>query len=256
MSQIGDGRDTNAWEDSWLPCGPLSAFMTYRFIYSCGFSPATTIRELVMSLNGVWPDDWCARFDVLNSFPLPSLNDSIRDHVLWGDDCTSCSRFEVRNAWASLEGSYPVVPWYKSVWFSGHIPKHAFCLWLACQRRLPTQDRLLWKDEPPDLECSLCGQSVDSHAHLFFQCTFARKVWDNVLRIVDLTTMPYVWDQILETISDSNHRPKRLKQKLAVATSVYFIWQERNRRLFTGDRRNAMQIIQVIVQTLEIRVAG
>ncbi|XP_024990681.1 uncharacterized protein LOC112524970 [Cynara cardunculus var. scolymus] len=45
VSQIGDGTDTNAWEDSWLPCGPLSAFMSYRFIYSCGFSPATTERN-------------------------------------------------------------------------------------------------------------------------------------------------------------------------------------------------------------------
>ncbi|XP_024964651.1 uncharacterized protein LOC112504926 [Cynara cardunculus var. scolymus] len=127
---------------------------------------------------------------MLSSYTVPSLNDAVCDKVLWGADCTTRSLFSVSTAWESLDGTHPIVPWYKSVWFSGHIPKHAFCLWLACQRRLPTQDRLIWKDEPPDLKCLLCGNCIDSHAHLFFQCVFAREVWESMLLLVDLRTMP------------------------------------------------------------------
>ncbi|XP_024958928.1 uncharacterized protein LOC112499890 [Cynara cardunculus var. scolymus] len=205
-----------------------------------------------MCWNGVWPDDWCQRFTVLHTSPLPLLT-SVHDRVLWGDDYNACSDFTVTNAWASLEGNHLVVPWSKSIWFSGHIPKHAFCLWLACQRRLPTQDRLHWKDEPPDLECLLCGQCMDSHEHLFFQCSYAGDVWTSILHSTDLKDMPSRWDQILEAISDSNRHPKLLKQKLAVAAAVYYIWQERNRRLFTEDRRTTLQLITVIKDSISIR---
>ncbi|XP_024963821.1 uncharacterized protein LOC112504083 [Cynara cardunculus var. scolymus] len=95
VSQIGDGKDINAWEDTWLPCGHLTAFMSYHFIHSCGFSIGTTVRELIMSLGGVWSDEWCSRFDVLTSAPLPSLIDAHRDQVLWGGDSTSISGFKV-----------------------------------------------------------------------------------------------------------------------------------------------------------------
>ncbi|XP_024964454.1 uncharacterized protein LOC112504742 [Cynara cardunculus var. scolymus] len=233
----------------------IEAFISYRFIHSCGFSTATTVRELVLRLDGVWPDEWRTRFAEICSAPLPLLNDSVCDYVLWGDTSASCSKFSVSNAWASLEGTYPVVPWYKSVWFSGHIPKHAFCLWLACHKRLPTQDRMLWKDESSDLKCSLCGLFIYSHSHFFFQCNFAHEVWDSILHRVDLTTMPSSWDHILEAISDTGRRPKRLKQKLAVAASVYYIWQERNRRLFSEDRWTSMQLIKIIDHTIATRAA-
>ncbi|XP_024964359.1 uncharacterized protein LOC112504640, partial [Cynara cardunculus var. scolymus] len=253
VSLIGDGRWTNAWEDSWLPRGNLSAFLSYRFIHSYGFSTATTVRELVLRLDGVWPTKWRTRFAEICSAPLPVLNDSVCDYVLWEDNSASCSKFSVSKAWASLEGTYPVVSWYKSVWFSGHIPKHAFCLWLACHKRLPTQDRMLWKDEPPDLKCSLCGIFMDSHSHLFYQCNFAHEVWDSILHKVDLTTIPSSWDHILEAIFDTDRRSRSLKQKLAVAASVYYIWQERNRRLFSEDRRTSMQLIKLIDHTIATR---
>ncbi|XP_024963365.1 uncharacterized protein LOC112503582 [Cynara cardunculus var. scolymus] len=225
--EVGDGRDTNAWEDGWLSCGHLSAFISYRFVHSFGFSTFTTVRDLLMSWEGVWPDDWSSRFAELHSSPLPLLIDSVRDRVLWGEDRTSASNLTVSNVWALLEGSHPIVPWHKAVWLSGHIPKHAFCLWLACQRRLPTQDRMLWKDEPPDLECLLCRHCMDSHSHLFFQCSYAHEV--------------------LETISDSSRRPKSVKKKLALAASVFYIWQERNRRLFTEESHTTLQLIKVIM---------
>ncbi|XP_024972771.1 uncharacterized protein LOC112511401 [Cynara cardunculus var. scolymus] len=190
------------------------AFISYRFVHSCGFSTFTTIRDLIMSWNGVWPDDWCSRFAVIHNSPLPLLNDSVCDRVPWGEDRNACSDFT---------------------------------------RRLPTQDRFLWKDEPPELKCSLCGQCMDSHVHLFFQCQYAHEVWNSILHITDLRDMPSMWDHILVVLSDSRRHSKSLKQKLAVAASVYYIWQERNRRLFTEDRRTTLQLIKVILDSISIR---
>ncbi|XP_024976232.1 uncharacterized protein LOC112514133 [Cynara cardunculus var. scolymus] len=172
------------------------------------------------------------RNDELTTSPLPSLNDSVRDRVLWVDNNNSGMDFTVSTAWSSLEGNHLVVPW---------------CL--------PTQDRMLWKDEPPDLECSLCSTCMDSHSHLFFQSSFSREVSDSILHVVDWMNMPDSWDQIMEVISDTRRSPKRLMQKLAFVASIYYIWQERNRRLFIENRRTAVQLIKEIWSKISIRVA-
>ncbi|PWA78109.1 hypothetical protein CTI12_AA217300 [Artemisia annua] len=35
-----------------------------------------------------------------------------------------------------------IAGWHKLMWFSQNIPKHAFILWLAVQKKLPTQDNI------------------------------------------------------------------------------------------------------------------
>ena len=109
------------------------------------------------------------RYAHLRSIVLPTMNDNVHDTFAWADENDNLNDFSVSLAYKSLDGPHEVVPWYSLVWFKGHIPKHSFCLWLACLKRLPTQDRLfLWKHEPPDMKCSLCLSCMDSHSHLFF----------------------------------------------------------------------------------------
>ncbi|PWA62510.1 hypothetical protein CTI12_AA360790 [Artemisia annua] len=42
--------------------------------------------------------------------------------------------------------------------------------------------------------------------------------------------------------------------KLILAASVYFIWQERNRRLFTGVSRNVESVINCIKDSVKTRL--
>ena len=71
--------------------------------------------------------------------------------ICW--DANRNGEFSVREAYVSLDDQHPIVPWHDSVWFKGHIPKHSFCLWIACLRRHPTQDRIgVWKHDPPRYE--------------------------------------------------------------------------------------------------------
>ena len=96
------------------------------------------------------------------------------------------------------------------------IPKHGFCMWMACHNRLPTQDRIiLWKQEPPDMKCVLCEQVVDSHRHLFFTCPFSVTIWRQIKREVDLYGFYEDWDAIVDAL-DSGRGPKLLIQKLAL----------------------------------------
>ncbi|KAJ9561591.1 hypothetical protein OSB04_006751 [Centaurea solstitialis] len=253
---IGDGMSTNAWEENWLTCGKLSEFMPYRFVHSSGFLASTTVRQLLDTFHDGWPDSWVTRFSVLANVPLPISQHDVRDRFCWDVNEYANGEFTVQRAYKSFVGHFPSVPWWRSVWFKAHIPKHSFCLWTACLERLPTQDRIAtWKDEPPDLKCSLCGINNDSHDHLFFECTFSRQVWLQVMDKVHWVGFPCSWHGIVQALSDTGSAPKCLEHQLALAASVYNVWCERNRRLFGGGSKPVPHVVQTILGNVLDRLA-
>ncbi|KAJ9536674.1 hypothetical protein OSB04_un000147 [Centaurea solstitialis] len=252
--RIGNGVTTNAWEDAWLSCGPLSSFVPYRFVHTMSYSVSTSVRQLLDTFHDGWPDEWLVRYPILANVSMPTIDGAIQDVPCW--DLTSGGVFSVQRVYGTYIGNFPLVAWADAVWFKGHIPKHSFCLWLACLYRLPTQDRILeWKHDPPDLVCSLCNLQMDSHNHLFFQCTFSRQVWVQVLAKINWIDVPCSWDALVDMLSDAGSRPKLLVQKLTIAAAVYHVWCERNRRLFQGSSMPIPKLVHTIHSEVLDRVA-
>ncbi|KAJ9536687.1 hypothetical protein OSB04_un000160 [Centaurea solstitialis] len=252
---IGDGRSTHAWEDSWLDCGPLISIITYRRVHGQGFNANTTVREFIHGSGGEWPNDWLSRYPNLLSYTLPNLDDETTDMVQWHSRQHGLVSFSVKEDYLSMEVTYDKLPWTSSVWFTGHIPKHAFCLWLACHFRLPTQDRLiLWKQEPPDWKCSLCGVCLDSHQHLFFECSYASSVWLQVRNAIGWLDAPLGWEGMMGILS-GQAQPKKFMHKIGLAASVYMIWKERNKRLFTKERRPEIVCAKETIEVIMMRCA-
>ncbi|KAJ9536236.1 hypothetical protein OSB04_un000585 [Centaurea solstitialis] len=250
---VGNGVNTNAWNDTWLSCGPLSLLLSSRFVHENGFTMETTVADLGEAFQGHWPVTWINRFDQLSNIAFPALEDT-RDVISWLDDANPVEDFKVSMAYKAIQGEQMEVPWHRMVWFKGCIPKHAFCLWLACWRRLPTQDRMMaWKEEPPDYSCSLCKSCVDSHSHLFFMCSFANEVWKEVTLAIGWQNASMTWDDMLLLMSDQATAPKRLIRKLAISATVYEVWIERNKRLFTEERRTSVQVTKLILFTIKLR---
>ncbi|KAJ9566646.1 LOW QUALITY PROTEIN: hypothetical protein OSB04_002612 [Centaurea solstitialis] len=231
---IGDGRTTHAWEDTWLDCGPLAPLITYRCIHGQGFSANDTVRHFLEATAGVWPNEWIERYPNISEHSLPTVNEE-RDVIWWKSRLHGFTEFSVNEAYGSLDVSYDRVGWTKSVWFTGHIPKHAFCFWIACHQRLPTQDRLiLWKHDPPDWKCSLCRACLDSHSHLFFECWYSSNT--QIKLAIGWVNAPDDWNSIMDLISRPAP-PTKFAHKIGLAATVYMVWKERNKRLFTSDRK-------------------
>ncbi|KAJ9536736.1 LOW QUALITY PROTEIN: hypothetical protein OSB04_un000121 [Centaurea solstitialis] len=251
---IGDGRSTHAWEDTWLDCGSLGQLVTYRRIHSQGFTANDTVRDFLDRVNGTWPNDWVIRFPILTENELPVVTNDA-DRPWWSSRRHGLVRFSVREAYDSFDGSYDRVGWTSSVWFAGHIPKHAFCIWMACHRRLPTQDRLIiWKHDPPDWKCSLCGLCLDSHSHLFFECTYSNAVWMQIRNAIDWPDAPSSWDVIMDMLMGPNP-PTKFIHRVGLAAAVYGIWTERNARLFVDRRNPEVVCAKLALDVIMMRVA-
>ena len=55
-STVGNDLLVNAWEDFWMGCGPLSSFISYRFIHASGLSVTTTVSDLASAFSSSFPD--------------------------------------------------------------------------------------------------------------------------------------------------------------------------------------------------------
>ncbi|KAJ9541829.1 hypothetical protein OSB04_028335 [Centaurea solstitialis] len=254
--RIGDGLMANAWEDTWLPCGPLAMVLPYRLFHASNFSPSTSVRQVLDVWDHECPPTWIARVPILATLQWPSLAVENTDSFCWDIDVAGHSEFTVRRAYNSLAGDSMLVLWSKKVWFKGHIPRHSFCLWLACLGRLPTQDRIAnWKHDPPDMRCSLCQLCMDSHAHLFFECTYSANVWQMVRIRVGWMEASVTWDVMVHLLEDPSQAPKTMFHKLVLAASVYMIWKERNSRLFSSEKLPEIKIVNNILEVVQNRLA-
>lgn len=68
------------------------------------------------------------------------------------------------------------INWKKNVWKLECAPKIKLFSWKMLKGALPVGERLNQRHVPVDPLCKRCGD-YESITHLFFQCSYARKVW-------------------------------------------------------------------------------
>ena len=129
------------------------------------------------------------------------------------------------------------VQWHSIVWFPGCTPRHSFILWLAIWGKLNTKYRALCWGKVIDTTCPLCHLACKTVEHLYFDCIFTRRIWRVGLRKCYINLDLLQLDCIIAYVSPGSHQNhlKAFILKNLLATSVYFIWQERNRRVFSGQ---------------------
>ncbi|XP_071698661.1 uncharacterized protein [Rutidosis leptorrhynchoides] len=176
------------------------------------------------------------------------------DRVLWKSYEGNVSDFSVHASWDSIRPHRDIVPWYHVVWFSQCIPRHSFILWLLIGENLKTQDRLKnWEINPSiPLLCPLCKLVPDSHDHLFFYYVFSRDVWSRVKSNMNIPFIYDGWKDMVALISPFSKRnlSRFIVVKHLFASSIYVIWQERNKRFFKRGSRTVDQVYHAVYSTV------
>lgn len=130
------------------------------------------------------------------------------------------------------------VPWHVLVWSNYHPPRCSFVAWLACRNRLPTKERVSQYAPLVDVHCVLCGLSVETQDHLFFECPFASQVVKSVVQRMCVDWHASLLRQWIKVFAGARHKQSMVLQLrgAALCSCIYQIWEVRNRCLFAEER--------------------
>ncbi|KAJ0561377.1 putative RNA-directed DNA polymerase [Helianthus annuus] len=260
-SKIGDGMATFAWYDKWSHADPIGSFITPRMFQQAGFGINTKLAEVVNDGQWLWPEVWLDTYPALANMQIPSLTPNKKDTVAWIDNNGKETTYSSKNVWDTLRLSNPSVNWYRAVWFSQCIPRHAFLMWLVIGNKLKTQDRLKPWDVggPVNLRlmcCPLCQHGIDSRTHLFFECPFSTQVWMIVKPMGAMQHISDKWEDIFQhlVLTSGSKLAKHVIGRILIAASVYQIWLERNSRLFASTQRSTQQVADAVNSSVRLKL--
>ncbi|GKF07892.1 RNA-directed DNA polymerase, eukaryota, reverse transcriptase zinc-binding domain protein, partial [Tanacetum coccineum] len=164
--------------------------------------------------------------------------------------------FTVSNVWKDMICDDTKVDWFKLVWFSQSIPRHAFVTWLAIQKRLMTYDKILVWRPNEDFKCALCSNCPDSHNHLFFSCEFSKEIWKELIGLLNVG-LSSEWDQIIMEMKGLplNKNIWSIVRRLVCNAAVYYIWQERNNRIFKNEKRDKKTMFNLVKENVGMKLS-
>ncbi|GJV32919.1 RNA-directed DNA polymerase, eukaryota, reverse transcriptase zinc-binding domain protein [Tanacetum coccineum] len=227
-------------------------------IKQVGLESNVKLKDMIKDGLWKWPKEWNSTFrHNLPNF-VPKLIEGSKDSYLWETNDEKCNNFSTNRAWKDWRDHERKVDWCDLVWFSNCTPKHSFIVWMAVQDKLTTQERIMkWYPEK-QLKCSLCGMQPDSLNYLFFECNYSNMVWKEMMEKSDYYAMPNIWDVLLITMTNmrNNKSIKSVLRRIVFAACVYFIWNERNKRLFTNDKKNNNELIAEMVNHIRLKLAS
>lgn len=252
--RVGNGLHCRFWTDNWTPFGSLEAHLLSGLGSRQGIPITASVADLYSEGNWHLPPARTDNHLALHVFLTTlSLSDS-PDSYEWAIDDMISSKYQTAHVYRKLRGEVATVPWAKAVWFSKGIPKHNFLTWLFTLNRSPTRDRLLQWGLPVDATCLLCSSCPESRDHLFFECAFTWSIWDPIARRCSITPTCH-WNQTLvqmQSLAGNKHSGRITL--LAWQAVIYWIWQERNKRLHSNQSRTADSLITIVCRQIKERL--
>ena len=137
------------------------------------------------------------------------------------------------------------------------IRRHAFIVWLAVQKRLVTQDKLLKWGLTNSMSCVFCRADVEDRNHLFFGCQFTAGIWLRILRLFGFSRMPRNWEnEFLWVIANKGKSFCSITRKIAWGATIYHLWGHRNSRIQENNYAPADTIFHLICDDVRLRISG
>ncbi|KAK9048398.1 hypothetical protein SSX86_032639 [Deinandra increscens subsp. villosa] len=106
--------------------------------------------------------------------------------------------------------------------------------------------------------CPLCYANFDSIDHLFFRCSYSASVWSTIRTKLGLGDINHVWtDIILKLCAVAGSKSfESIVARIGVAAASYYVWQERNNRLFRNQTRPPDVLAGIILGVTRLRLVS
>lgn len=101
-----------------------------------------------------------------------------------------------------------------------------------------------------------CRATQESQTHLFFDCSFSRRIWRSIISDCLVSNPPTGWDDVvLWSVAELQGRSlKSCVCKLCFGAAVYHLWLQRNVLLHGKTLRTEEQIVSRIRWKVRTRV--
>ncbi|GJW90740.1 putative RNA-directed DNA polymerase [Tanacetum coccineum] len=164
-----------------------------------------------------WPTTWITKAPILESILALDLDSARHDFMQWCDANGNKMGFSVKCAWEALR------------------PRGT---------------------DLAALVCSLYKTQADSHDHLFFECTYSSQVWKHVRTYAGMEKVNPMLNYILLWCQSLTNQcsVRGVAGKLIFAAASYYIWMERNNRLFKNSTRPPEEICELIIVTVRLKL--
>ncbi|XP_074321344.1 uncharacterized protein LOC141657859 [Silene latifolia] len=162
--------------------------------------------------------------------------------------------YTIQSGYELLRLKFQTVTWHKQIWNPWCIPKRQFIAWLVAREALLLKERLLTLGVANDADCLLCGRGIENHIHLFQTCEYARKIFDELGKLLGVS-LPAT--DLLQLIEHEQH--SQLKKGVllcAVLAAYYHIWLQRNQTRVDGCVLRPTLVISQIMKVLKMRVGS
>ncbi|KAF8412252.1 hypothetical protein HHK36_000212 [Tetracentron sinense] len=220
---IGNGCNTSIWFDPWHPKGILQEAIGPNLQRAARLTSSAMVSELLC--DGAWappPSRSLVFSEVWAELPpLGMVGHEEEDLIIWKPNSNGI--YSVKSAWNAIRSVKPRVHWGQLCWFNMDIPRHSLIAWLIC-----------------------ASEGLD---HLFFDCLYTREVWKVIIDWCGFHSRSILgWgaekDWILDAFKGTNFI--QCVRKVALNATLYYVWQERNNRIFKNQFRDFHSLSELI----------
>ncbi|KAM6542617.1 hypothetical protein CsatB_007064 [Cannabis sativa] len=143
----------------------------------------------------------------------------------------------------------------KFVWNRIAVPKHRFICWQVMNNRLLTRDHLPQILQIDSSLCSICCNSNENLAHLFFSCNFSQQVLKHINGWIGFN-WPVMIENWRSWAEKLNKDVKNMIAATIFSATMYYIWHSRNTCVFNRYTYSVKNIVDMIKKDFKYRLSN
>ncbi|XP_074278068.1 uncharacterized protein LOC141601672 [Silene latifolia] len=153
----------------------------------------------------------------------------------------------------SIRSCNPKVSWHNLVHGKGCHPKHSFAGMMVMHNALPTIDNLMRRRMSLVNRCALCEACSEDVHHIFFNYSYSRHLLHYIGIWLGLSLRSF---SLFTIAPDFASRRSTCRQRIGFMATIYYLWNERNARIFKGVKSSVDTLSVKIKKAVHLRLYG
>ncbi|KAJ0550121.1 putative RNA-directed DNA polymerase [Helianthus annuus] len=261
VSNVGNGKKTMFWVDSWINGEPLKD--RFPLLYQLVKNKKAKVWDCYRGCMGglIWDWEWNrtpinedekSEMEALNTLLSQQAISDGDDKWRWKDEMDKgytvrrirqeLSKFLDMNSTANGHEWNRIAP-----------PKVNMFVWRALEGKIPTSLALMNRGVPvQNVFCAFCGNMEESADHLLVRCIVADSVWQQIFTWVKAPVgfRPQNMEELMQSINglSSSTSIRKLIHSIYLVT-LWKLWSLRNKIVFESSNISTYKLVEEIKET-------